>query len=194
MDIWEPDKIILFLTLFMPGFISIKVYGLIVASKPRDFTSSVLEAIGYSVLNFAVLSWLIFLITSHNFEELNPTLYSLCIILIFFIFPIIWPLLFIWISKFNLFKRYILSPINMPWDDVFNRRKSYWVIIHLKDGRMVGGKYGKLSRASAYPNQRQIFLENLWELDEKNAFSKKVERSRGAIFFEDDISIIEFFE
>jgi hypothetical protein len=82
----------------------------------------------------------------------------------------------------------------MPWDDVFNQRKSYWVIIHLKDGRKIGGKYGKLSRASAFPNNRQIYLEKLWELGENNEFSKKIERSKGALFFEDDISIIEFFE
>lgn len=194
MDIWEPEKIILFLALFMPGFISIKVYELIVATKHRDFSDSVPEAIGYSVLNFAVLSWLIFLISSSDFNKNSPKLYYLYIILIFFIFPIIWPLLFIWASKLKFIKRYILSPINMPWDEVFSRREAYWVIIHMKDGRKIGGKYGKFSRASAFPNQRQIYLEKLWELDNNNVFLKKIERSNGAIFFEDEISVIEFFK
>ena len=67
MNIWEPEKIILFLALFMPGFISIKVYELIVATKHREFSKSILEAIGYSVLNFAVLSWLIILTLLRNF-------------------------------------------------------------------------------------------------------------------------------
>ena len=194
MDIWEPEKIILFLAFFMPGFISIKVYELIVATKHRDFSNSVLEAIGYSVLNFAVLSWLIFLISSADFNKNKPVLYFICIILIFFIFPTIWPLLFVLASKLKIFKKYILSPINMPWDDVFSKRETYWVIVHMKDGRKIGGKYGTLSRASAFPNQRQLYLETLWELDNNNKFIKKIERSKGAIFFEDEVSIIEFFK
>lgn len=194
MDIWEPEKIILFLAFFMPGFISIKVYELIVATKRHDFSNSVLEAIGYSVLNFTVLSWLIILISSPDFNKNRPILYFICIIIIFFIFPTIWPLLFIKASKSKIFKKYILSPVNMPWDDVFSKREAYWVIIHMKDGRKIGGKYGTLSRASAFPNQRQIYLETLWEIDDNNAFIKKIERNKGAIFFEDEISIIEFFK
>ena len=194
MDIWEPEKIILFLAFFMPGFISIKVYELIVATKRHDFSNSVLEAIGYSVLNFTVLSWLIILIGSPDFNKNRPILYFICIIIIFFIFPTIWPLLFIKASKLKIFKKYILRPVNMPWDDVFSKREAYWVIIHMKDGRKIGGKYGTLSGASAFPNQRQIYLETLWKIDDNNAFIKKIERSKGAIFFEDEISIIEFFK
>lgn len=194
MDIWEPEKIILFLAFFMPGFISIKVYELIVATKRHDFSNSVLEAIGYSVLNFTVLSWLIILISSPDFNKNRPILYFICIIIIFFIFPTIWPLLFIKASKLKIFKKYILRPVNMPWDDVFSKREAYWVIIHMKDGRKIGGKYGTLSGASAFPNQRQIYLETLWKIDDNNAFIKKIERSKGAIFFEDEISIIEFFK
>lgn len=81
----------------------------------------------------------------------------------------------------------------MPWDAVFSKRKSAWIIIHLKDGRKVGGKYSTKSRTSAYPNQRQIYLEELWQLNKNGGFDKPTARSGGAIFFEDDILIIEFF-
>ena len=81
----------------------------------------------------------------------------------------------------------------MPWDAVFSKRKSAWIIIHLKDGRKVGGKYSTTSRTSAYPNQRQIYLEELWQLNKNGGFDKPTARSGGAIFFEDDILIIEVF-
>ncbi|WP_022667316.1 DUF6338 family protein [Desulfospira joergensenii] len=193
MNIWEPDKILLFLVFFIPGFVSIKVYELIVASKSRNFSTSIPEAVGYSVLNFAVFFWLIFLITVPDFKINHPILYFLCIILIFFVAPTIWPVCFIWIFKFKVIRKFILNPIKMPWDDVFNRRKAYWVIIHLKDGRKIGGKYGLQSRASSFPNQRQIYLQELWKLDSNNGFQKKISRSGGALFFEDEILIIEFF-
>ena len=81
----------------------------------------------------------------------------------------------------------------MPWDFVFSKRKSAWVIAHLKDGRRIGGKYSINSRTSAYPNQRQIYIEELWVLKDDGGFVKPVERSGGAILFEDEISTIEFF-
>ena len=37
-------------------------------------------------------------------------------------------------------------------------------------------------------------VESLWRLDENGVFREKVERTHGAVFFEEDISIIEFFK
>ena len=67
MDIWQIDKLILFLLFFIPGFISTKVYNLLYPSEQKDFSAFLLEAIGYSSLNFAILSWLIIIIHSGNF-------------------------------------------------------------------------------------------------------------------------------
>lgn len=193
MNIWEPDKLILFLTLFMPGFVSIKVYELIIATKRHDFKNSFIEAVGFSVLNFAALWWLLLIISSPDFSKSHPVLFSIFVCSIFFLFPALWPIIFVNLSKWKHISKYIISPISMPWDFVFSKRKSAWVIAHLKDGRKIGGRYSTNSRASAYPNQRQIYLEELWALNERGGFSKPIERSGGAIFFEDEISIIEFF-
>jgi hypothetical protein len=194
MNIWEPDKLILFLGLFIPGFVSIKVYELIIATKKRNFKDSLLEAVGFSVLNFAALSWLFLLLGSPGFSKNHPILFSLLVIAIFFIFPALWPIIFVRVSKWKRLSKYIISPISMPWDFVFSKRKSAWIIVHLKDGRRVGGKYSTHSRASAYPNQRQLYLEELWLLNKNGSFNKPVERSSGAIIIEDEISIIEFFK
>ena len=59
MDIWSAGKLALFLIFFLPGFISMKIYDLLVPGEPRDFTKSLLEAISYSTLNFAALFWLL---------------------------------------------------------------------------------------------------------------------------------------
>ena len=56
---WMQDKFLLFLLFFVPGFVSIKVFDLLVPDERRDFQSAVSEAIGYSALNFAVLAPLI---------------------------------------------------------------------------------------------------------------------------------------
>ncbi len=37
MNIWEADKLVLFLIFFIPGFVSIKVYDLLIPGEQRDF-------------------------------------------------------------------------------------------------------------------------------------------------------------
>ena len=99
MNIWEIDKVLLFIVLVLPGFISLKVYNLIVANKNRDFSKSVVEAVCYSILNFSILSWLILIISKGNFNNSHPVLYWASIALIFVIAPTAWPFIFLWLSK-----------------------------------------------------------------------------------------------
>lgn len=82
----------------------------------------------------------------------------------------------------------------MPWDYVFSKKKAAWIIVHLKNGVTIGGKYSTGSMASAHPNQRQLYIEKLWEVDKKGVFNKPIDRSEGALIFEDEISVIEFFK
>jgi len=194
MDIWEIDKAFLFIVLILPGFISVKVYDLIVAGDKRDFSKSIIESIAYSVLNFAALSWLIILISSATFSTDHKFFYWVSIVLIFIVFPAIWPFLFVWISNFRIFKKHLLNPISQPWDKVFSKKKSYWIIIHLKNEKTIRGKYSLKSSASAYPKERQIYLEEVWMPGKNGGFGKKVNRSQGVIIFESEISHIEFYK
>ncbi len=194
MNIWDIDKAALFIVLVLPGFISLKVYDLIVAGENRDFSKSIVESIAYSVLNFAVLSWLIITISAPNFQAENSFLYWFSVLLIFVVFPALWPFLFIRISRFTVFKKHLLNPINQPWDKFFSQRDSYWVTVHLKDGTVIRGKYALKSSASAYPKERQIYLEEVWKPGKNGGFGKKVDRTKGIILFESEMSYIEFHQ
>lgn len=194
MNIWEIDKTFLFIVLVLPGFISIKVYDLIVAGDKRDFSKSIVESIAYSVLNFAALSWLIILISSDTFSKEHGFFYWISIVLIFIVFPAIWPFLFVRISGFKIFKKHLLNPINQPWDRVFSKRESYWVIVHLKNEKTVRGKFALNSSASAYPKERQIYLEEVWKPGKNGGFAEKVNRTKGVILFESEIMYIEFYK
>src|SRR3989339_615214 len=101
MVVWEINKLILFLIFIIPGFISIKVYDLIIAGERRDFSKSIFETIGFSALNFAALSWLIILIHSGNFYNAHKYLYISLLFLILFIFPVCWPILFSILSNWK---------------------------------------------------------------------------------------------
>jgi len=195
MDIWQVDKLVLFLGFFIPGFISLKVYDLLVPGERRDFSKSLLEAVGYSALNYAALSWLIILIHSKSFYDNYRVCYFLFLFLIMFVIPILWPFVFLKLSSWTpIAKHVVRHPIQEPWDYVFARRQSSWVIVHFRDGRRIGGRFDTNSFASSGPAEEQIYLEEVWELDEKGRFIEPIERSEGIIILGEDITAVEFFK
>ncbi|TFH47086.1 MAG: hypothetical protein E4G94_00930 [ANME-2 cluster archaeon] len=194
MDFWQIDKLTLFLIFFIPGFISIKIYDLLVPSERRDYSKSLFEIISYSAINFAALSWLIILIHSDNFYINHVIFYFFSIFFILFIAPILWPFFIIKLFSWKPIANLIVHPIQKPWDYVFGKRQPYWLIVHLKDGRKIGGKFDYKSFASSNPAEEQIYLEEVWKLDENGKFSEPVERTKGIIILSAEILSIEFFE
>ncbi len=194
MDIWNINNLVLFLIFFVPGFISIKVYDLFIPCEKRDFTKSLFEVMGFSAINFAALSWLIILIHSDNFYFAHKFFYYLLLIIILFIIPITWPLVFLKLSSWPPIAKKIIHPITKPWDYVFGKRESYWVIVHLRNGVKIGGKYNSKSFSSSYPAEEQIYLEEVWRLDENGAFIEPIDRSAGILILGKDISSLELFK
>ncbi|MFW6275603.1 MAG: hypothetical protein ACOC2M_03110 [bacterium] len=57
MTILEANQLIAFIVFFIPGFISMKVYHLMIASDKINFSNAVGEAIAFSSINYAAFSW-----------------------------------------------------------------------------------------------------------------------------------------
>jgi len=194
MDIWNVDKLTLFLVFFLPGFISMKVYDLMVPGQPRDFSKSLVEAISYSTLNFAALFWLIVLIQTGDFYRRHFILYSLSVAVIMVGVPACWPFVFLRLSTWRPIAKHLVHPIRKPWDYVFGKRDPFWIIVHLQNGQKIGGRFDVESFASSDPADEQIYLEEVWILDDGGRFVSRVERSRGIIIMKDEIRAVEFFE
>ena len=193
MDIFESNKIILFIVFFVPGFISMKVYHLLIACEKTNFSEAISEAIGFSSINFALLSWLIILVNKNNFYNTHFYIYMTSWIFILFIGPILWTIIYVYIAKSKKIRKYIMSPIKNPWDYFFEQKKSCWIIVNLKNGEKIGGVYSDNSFSSAYPHKEQIYLEELWEIDSDGNFLKQKNRTTGIIVLGDDIKSIEFY-
>ncbi|HTO15606.1 MAG TPA: DUF6338 family protein, partial [Edaphocola sp.] len=131
MEIFEINKIVLFIVFFIPGFISMKVYHLMIASEKINFSESIGEAIAFSSINYAALSWLIILINKFDLINKQFTIFLLLVIFIIFIAPIFWTIIFVWLSKSKKLRKHILSPIKNPWDFYFEKKKSCWVIVNM---------------------------------------------------------------
>jgi hypothetical protein len=107
--------------------------------------------------------------------------------------PIVWPVLFYKLLSSERLSKYFLHPIQKPWDYVFGKREPYWIIIHLKDNRRIGGKFDSKSFASSYPSAEKIYLEEVWKLDLDGNFVEPIKRSSGIIISNNDILAVELF-
>tara|TARA_R110001599_G_C12043752_1_gene641422 strand:+ start:73 stop:657 length:585 start_codon:yes stop_codon:yes gene_type:complete len=191
MDIWEIDKLALFLAFVIPGFISIKAYQLAFPGTERATSDQLIDAIAYSSINYALLIFPIIAIESGTLRESCKFLYYLFYVFVLFIAPIIWVLIWKYLRTRDFFQRNAPHPTAKPWDYVFSKRKSYWVKVTLKDGTIIAGLYADKSFASSAPAQEQIYLEETWIVNEKGGFERAKNNTAGVIILSSEISYIE---
>jgi len=192
--LFEPGSLSLFLIFFVPGFVALKVYDLLVASERRDFSKSAFDAVAFSALNFAVLWPLVRLVLSNGFQAAHPTLAIAFVFLILLIMPAIWPV--IWVKvlmRMRTVSMHLVHPHDKAWDFVFSKRESFWIVLHMKDMRRIGGRFGEKSFASSNPAEAQIYLEEVWRLDEEGRFEEAVNLTNGILVLEKDLLAVEFF-
>lgn len=191
MDIWEIDKLFLFIAFVIPGFISLKFYQLMYPGALRNASDQIVDAVAYSCINYALLLWIILAVEASRLQQAHPNFYYLFYVFVLFIAPILWVVLWAWLRSWKIFQKNAPHPIAKPWDFVFQQRKPYWVIVYLKNGEQIGGKYDVKSFASSAPADEQIFLEEVW-LVEKGVLQRAVKGSAGVLIGASEISHIEF--
>jgi hypothetical protein len=193
MDFLTIDKILLLAIFFVPGFIYLKTYRLFIAETKTDFSKDLYEALGFSFLNAIIFSYPLYIINTTDFLTVHPLLYFLILGVIILIAPVIWAFLFYIVSKKKWFSKFMIAPTKSAWDSFFSKREAYYCIVTLKNGRMIGGKYGLRSFSSTYPNPKDIYLEEVWKINKKGGFKYKVNQTEGILITENEISTIEFF-
>lgn len=183
----------LFLAFLVPGFIILKVYDLRVASERRDFTKSVFDAVVYSALNFVILLPIIRALLDPQFYIFHPYRAYASFAIVFIGAPVLWPNLIYWLRCHPAVSRFLVHPRDKAWDAVFGLRRQSWVIVHLRDGRKIGGWFAERSFASSSPAPPEIYLEEVWTLSVDGGFEKPVEQTMGILILKDDIIAVEFF-
>jgi len=191
MNIWEIDKLALFLAFVIPGFISIKAYQLAFPGTERPTSDQLIDAIAYSSINYALLVFPIISIESGKLQESCKFLYYLFYVFVLFIAPIIWVLIWKYLRTRDFFQRNAPHPTAKPWDYVFAQRKPYWVKVTLKNGTIIAGRYADKSFASSAPAPEQIYLEEIWLLNDKGGFERAKNNTAGVIILSSEISHIE---
>jgi hypothetical protein len=179
-------KLALFALFALPGFISLQVWSLLVPTNDRPLKDAIPEALGFGILN-AVVGAPLLLIAAPS----NPWILYALLVLSLVVLPALWPFAFKQILYRLSAADVILKQTRTGWDAAFLLREPLFVIVHLKDGRRVGGFYGYQSFAGLHPCSGQLYLETLWALDEQGRFVAPVPDSRGIVLRPDDYHFVE---
>jgi len=169
-----------------PGFISLKIWSLVHPSQKIRISESIIEAIIFSGFTYIATIWLFFLIRDISFIWV----YFLAVLIVSVLCPIL--LKNILGSKF--LKQKTISLIPKSWDYFFWKKKCCFMLVHVEKGRVIGGLYGPDSFASSYPEKEDIYLQEVWKIDEKGKFLERIPGSKGLLVNSDVIEYIEFFD
>lgn len=182
-------QLAIFVAFALPGFISLQVWSMISPASDRTFLDKLPEAIAFGVLNAVVVAPLVVWIAPTNL-----VVWYILLVVGLVALPAMWPFV-VRQALETLFRFHIiLNPAHNGWDAAFRRREPYFVIVHLKDGRRIGGYYGYQSYAGVYPASGHLYLESVWTLDAAGHFISVVPDSRGIVLRPEDYQFIELLE
>lgn len=193
MDIWDANKLLLFIAFVIPGFVSLKTYELLLPASQKESDKLLIDAVAYSSINYALLLWPIYEIETHKVRDSSPTAYILFYVFVLFIAPISWAFVMKRLRSTQFFQKSMPHPTAKPWDYVFAQRKPYWVIVTLKDGKQFAGRYDRASFASSAPAPEQLYLEEVWVLNNDGGFERQRNETAGIIILSSEIMTVEFF-
>jgi hypothetical protein len=189
----DASGLVIFIVLFMPGFVATQVFALLIPGERRDYAKTLYEVIGYSFLSYAVWSWLLIPIGL----GWSPPLWmdGAVAFVVVLLTPVALPLLYLKLARSDFFTSKVLDPCPSSWDWAFSENKKAMVLVHLRDGRRVGGVWGGGAFASSYPVPNDLYLSEVWNVEQMSGkFLNAVKDTRGLVLWGTDIEMVEFFD
>lgn len=197
MTISTYETVIYTAMFLVPGFIIDEVISTLMPMKTYTDAVKILEYIGYSIFNLTIWIWLFFLIKKNidNSTFWYLVILVICLLSTSFLSGLIIGLL----RKFELLRKMfanfsinIIHPVPTAWDYKFSTiGKEKWLIITLLNDKHLYGKFAYSSLASSDPVERDIYLEEVYTLNEDENWVK-VDRTDGVWISTSNIKLIEF--
>ncbi len=200
MDLSSLDAIYYLLAFVVPGFIWNSVLSIFQPRRTENTELSIIKFLTLSIYNYAVWSWLIYLLTFNAWLKESQIISAVAWFTIIFLSPIILGIVAGYNSQRNWVRKFLhavgLRPIHvMPtaWERRFDEtNKPHWVLIALKQGQTVAGYYGLNSYASSESSKRDIYIEQIYQVDNTGQW-KIMGLGHGILINSDEIRFVEMW-
>jgi hypothetical protein len=189
------EKLVFFLFAVLPGFIAMQVYGLQCPQVKRDWGNSLVEVVTYSLINLTIWMFWILRLVRMPFAELNVVELVAAIVCICLISPTLLALGWYWVRTTYLHKTLKMDhPTPRGWDHFVKANHEFWVLFHWKNGKVSGGYFGENSYASTFPQDPEVYVEEMYRVDESGEFQEMVENTLGAVVRLSECERVEFLK
>lgn len=192
MNLPSLDALGALLAFVWPGALALQIYRLVMPARHLDWQNVVSQGLFYSVVNYVLLfPAAVFLLDGNNLEQ-HPIAYWLCLVVVLLVGPVLLPFGYRWAHGWKWLRGRIQAPYPTSWDYFFAKRRPTFIIVHLKNGRMVGGYWGDGSYASAYPETGDLYISHSVAVDERGNFLEVVPGTGGLLVRREDFHFLEF--
>lgn len=195
VGILAPSSIAVFGSCVVPGYVGMLAYRLRQPGGSISLKEGLFEAIFFGIVNFAITWPLIRYVVDYvKFET-------------FWDYLIVWmggisealiipgglALLLDHVLDWLERRELILGRPKSGWDAFFLTKQPVKILVHLKDGALLGGQVGSESYAGLYPDSGYIYIEKTWKVSEDGKFEEPIADSLGAILRPEDYDFVELF-
>ncbi|MEW9503216.1 DUF6338 family protein [Jeotgalibacillus marinus] len=213
MTITSLEMLIISFSFIVPGFIIDSVYRKCLPQAPHTNQNALIRYLLFSFINNLLFLWVIanYLSAPGSWDVINYISGPESTILTYFLLSIviiIGPAIIgfavgvlsntAWFQKwikesFQMAGVHPIHTIPTAWDYKFSKvTEPKYVMINLTGDRVIGGYYGEKSVASSTSNERDIFLEEAYEIDIKSGEWTK--KNTSILIKSNFIEAIEFVE
>lgn len=187
------------LTFLVPGFLLYWAMSMIAPQASERPHSAFLRFLALSCFNYALWSWLIWLIFRSTFFVDHAIRSAFAWMGIILLSPIVLGILMGYFQQRDIIRRLFqsvgLNPVHgiaTSWDYRFSRASTaVWVLVTLIDGSRIGGLFGSNSFASSSAAERDIYLQEIWEVVDDGPWQRP-SRKTGIWIRGDQVKHIEF--
>lgn len=190
-------EVVLYTCIFLlPGFIIKSVLETLVPPAKHNDTKYFFSCLLYSIVNCAVWSWAYLLI--HKKLNEHPVTYCVSLLAVTIAGAAILAFGIGFIRQKEYIERLFpklnvnkIHPIPTAWDTYFSKQEPSWVIVTLKNGKTIYGKFSDHSFASSDANERDLYIEKTYAIKEDMTWLDD-ERNHGILVSKEEIETIEF--
>ncbi|MCY3773294.1 MAG: DUF6338 family protein [Gemmatimonadetes bacterium] len=197
---WHSLKVnstaLVFILAVTPGFIIVFIRSQLVSGRILPYPAGFLLYLTVSTIYWAVLFLVAGVLIVNRLWWEGTTLGTLKWLVFLVFIPVIVGAVTGVVSNrtllYKTLKKIRLDPIHptpSAWDWTFSDLNEQYILVKLNNGSMFGGFLGVDSFISSDPDERDMYIEEIFEIDEENNW---VTNGHGVYFTGRDISSVEF--
>lgn len=192
------NAVLIVVVFVIPGFIASRILSAVHLRATSSDTTTVLEAIALSSLNYGLLSWLLAIAWFHQWYQRLVPLMALAFCTLVAAPAAIGLCLAklidtSWGTKFRLAFG-MAHPVLKARDSFFRTGKTCWVVATLKGGRVIAGYFAPNSFASSFPSEEDLYLEKICKLSADGKIESVARYTAGGRIQMKNVETLELFE